>query len=170
MIGDVLFYTADRSNLTDDVIALYEGNINDYIHVAVQVSENQKIEATFPKIVLDGLDNRHVAQRYTPKASQEAIQAALQTLTGCVGQNYGMGDILDVLLHHPIFEAHTDCSDLATRYLYWCGDPAILAWNVNPHIVTPSALAYRLNLPNSNLVDNVEEETDDPHIVGIKQL
>lgn len=169
MVGDVLFYTADRTQLTDDVIALYEGNINDYVHCAIQVAEDRKVEATFPKIVLDGLDTRHIAFAYQPKASAEAIQAAIKTVLSTVGQDYGLGDILDVLLHHPIFEAHTDCSDLATRYLYWCGDPAILAWNVNPHIVTPSALAYRLNLPNSDLVNYQEEKTDNPEIVGIKQ-
>ena len=56
MVGDVLFYTANRDNLPDDVIALYEGNINDYVHVAIQVSDTQKVEATFPKIVLNGID------------------------------------------------------------------------------------------------------------------
>lgn len=152
MVGDVLFYTANRSSLPDDVIALYEGNINDYVHVAIQVSETQKIEATFPKIILDGLEERHITHRYTPNAHPEAIQQAIQTLTGCINQDYGLGDILDVLLGHPIFETHTDCSDLATRYLYWCGDPAILGWNVNPHIVTPAALAYRLGIPNSDMI------------------
>lgn len=159
MIGDVLFYTADRSSLTDDVVALYEGNINDYVHVAIQVSETQKVEATYPKIVIDGLNERHIAHRYTPNARSGFIESAIQSLIACVGQDYGTGDILDVLLHHPVFEAHTDCSDLATRYLYWCGDPAILAWDVNPHIVTPAALAYRLCIPNSDLV-NYQEEKD----------
>lgn len=153
MIGDVLFYTADRTSLTDDVIALYEGNINDYVHVAVQVSETQKIEATYPKIILNGLSERHIAHRYSPRASEDAIKQALVTLAGTIGQDYGLGDILDVLLNHPVFEAHTDCSDLATRYLYWVGDPAILSWNVNPHIVTPAALAYRLGIPNSDMTE-----------------
>lgn len=150
MVGDVLFYTADRENLVDDVIALYEGNINDFIHCAIQVSDTQKVEATFPNIILDGLDERHIAARYTPKAESDAIQRAIRDVLHTVNQEYGVGDILDVLLHHPIFETHTDCSDLATRYLYWCGDPAILGWNVNPHIVTPAALAYRLNIPESD--------------------
>lgn len=153
MIGDVLFYTADRASLTDDVIALYEGNINDYIHVAIQVSEDKKVEATFPRIILSGINDRHIACRYTPKGTDAAIAQAIQTVLATVNQEYGVGDILDVLLHHPVFETHTDCSDLATRYLYWVGDPAILSWNVNPHIVTPAALAYRLGIPNSDMTE-----------------
>ena len=83
------------------------------------------------------------------------MKQAIQTVLSTVGQDYGTGDILDVLLHHPVFEAHTDCSDLATRYLYWCGVIPIITWNVNPHIVTPSALAYRLGIPNSDLTEKV---------------
>lgn len=160
MLGDVLFYTADRTSLTDDIVALYEGNINDYVHVAIQVSEDKKVEATFPHIVLNGLNERHIACRYSPKGSDTAITQAIQTVLGCVNQLYGVGDILDVLLHHPIFETHTDCSDLATRYLYWCGDPAILGWNVNPHLVTPAALAYRLEIENSDFTQNEKEKEE----------
>lgn len=141
MIGDVLFYRMHQPSLGDELITLYEGNHNDFVHVAIQISDSRKVEATFNGgVVMSNLNNTRIDTTYSPKLKRGIkLQTGLSWLSGQVGQDYGYGDVVDVLLKHPVFECHYDCSALAARYLSLLG---IIKENEPTfHMYTPQSLA-----------------------------
>lgn len=146
MIGDILFYrNPSWSDIPDDLIALYEGNKNDFIHCAIQVSSKEKVEALWSKISITGINDKLISGRYSPKVRD--MMPGWDWLNKQVGQPYGAGDILDVLLRHPIFECHYDCSALAAQYLKIVDDPIMDAFSdFSVHMITPQELAVALGV------------------------
>lgn len=156
MIGDILFYRSKPNDLPDELISLYEklhGANNPFVHVAIEYtpgpsnSTPMKVEALWNGVTLSALNNSNVAARYSlPKTlNPTSVFSAFNWLDGMVWQPYGYGDLLDVLLQHPVLEAHYDCSALAVDFLRMCGDPHIKLGD-NPHIITPQQLSLMLGV------------------------
>jgi len=149
MIGDLLFYRMHQPTLGDELITLYEGKHTDFVHVAIQVSDTRKIEASFNGgVVLNNLSNSRIDATYTPKRRPRGPQLnvlyGIDWLQKQVGQDYGYGDIVDVLLHYPVFECHYDCSALAAAFLTKID--ALKDTESTFHMYTPQSLADKLGV------------------------
>src|SRR5690242_18532600 len=147
MIGDILFYT-NKKDLPDTVIAFYEKlteGADDFVHCAIVVSEQKKVEALWNGVVLSNMNNSLPAAFYHPLKAPD-LALALKWIESQVGQAYGYGDLVDVLLQHPVFECHYDCSALAAQFLGLAGDPLVKAWGQDVHMITPQMLADRLGV------------------------
>lgn len=143
MIGDILFYRMDHWNFLDEVVLLYEGKQNDFVHVAIQVSETRKVEAIWNGgVVLSNLNNDRSYVTYSPKV--KSVKKGIDWLQSQVGQDYGYGDIADIVMNNtPIFECHYDCSALAMEYLKKL---KASYENVDSHLITPQKLADMLGI------------------------
>lgn len=153
--GDILFYTAQPGNIEDAVIAQWTASR--FIHVAIAISPEQKIEALNSGIVLSPINGRLIAaswsyMQHAKPFIEENLLHALEWLHSCVGQAYGLGDILDAFLMK--FENaltldinnHFDCSGLATEFLIKAGGVGALENVTDAHQVTPAGLATLLGV------------------------
>ena len=148
MIGDILFYRNTNKQLPDEIIKLYEVFTthapDPFVHCAVEVEDGNKIEAIFSGVVLSPVNNSRVFARYHPDRLM-ALDKGLVWLKKQVGGPYGWGDIADIILAHPVFECHYDCSDLCASFLYYAGDSHMRTF-INPHLLTPQDLAEALGV------------------------
>lgn len=146
MIGDILFYR-NKTNIPDYLIALWEGYDKDkgpFIHCAIDLGDNTKIEALMRGISRSLINDSLVDARYcTEHVNSNAVDFLFKQL----GQPYGYGDILDVVLQHSIFTEHYDCSDLAAQFLALCSDKHSIRFETpNDHMITPEQLANILGI------------------------
>ena len=153
--GDILFYTAQPGNVEDVVIAQWTASR--FIHVAIAISPEQKIEALNSGVVLSPINDRLVAaswsyQQHATPLVEESLLHALEWLHSEVGQAYGVGDILDAFLlkfeNALTFdvENHFDCSGLATEFLIKAGGVGALESVTDAHQITPAHLATLLGV------------------------
>ncbi len=152
--GDILFFAKRPGNLNEEAISAWTNS--PFIHVAIAISALQKIEALANGVVLTPIDGRAVAASfsYTQHAhplDPNRLHDALTWLIGQKGNLYGWGDIANAVLLR--FETqitvsvgnHVDCSGLAVECLQRAGG-VDLGTLVNPHEVTPAALAKQLGV------------------------
>lgn len=151
--GDILFYRAIKGNLIEQIIAKFERKPNPFVHCAIAMSSDQKIEA-----LADGIVQSRIA--FTPDGIfpyQQRVQDhaqlsdALDWLKKQVGQTYGFIDIADAVLsayERAIFlqSEWYDCSALATEFLVKAGGINLGNLSENVHAVTPQELADQLNV------------------------
>jgi len=142
MIGDILFYK-NKGTLPDNLIDFWEGSRNDFVHVAIQVSDTQKIEALYNGVTISDVNNSLVDAHYTLPDGLD-LERGIRWLFTQVGKPYGYGDILDAVLNHPVIECHYDCSALATKFLIVCGVTYVSASQI--HMMTPQGLAEMLGV------------------------
>lgn len=147
MIGDILFYKS-HVGLADELIKLWEGGIDPFVHVAIQISDKNKIEALYKGVVISEIDNSKISASYaTPYTNSAGWSSGFSWLMQQPGKFYGYGDIVDVVLQHPIIECHYDCSALATKFLQLIGDGHVShLGDDNIHLVTPQMLADMLGV------------------------
>jgi hypothetical protein len=152
--GDILFYAKRPGHLNEEVISAWTNS--PFVHVAIAISALQKIEALASSVVLTPLDSRAVAASfsYTQHAhplDPNRLHDALTWLIGQKGNLYGWGDIVNAVLLRFETEVtisvgnHLDCSALGTEFLMRAGG-IDLGPLVNPHEVTPAALAKQLGV------------------------
>lgn len=144
--GDVAFY-ADHGSLIDKAIVLRTGST--FVHVAVFVSPTETIAATSAGITRQAHGNEVVVWR--PRAGYAAMRQlrALAFLDGEVGKPYGYADIINQLLllkggDPVLLDKSSDCSDLATKFLWIAGTPLPAALILTDR-VTPGGLHDALN-------------------------
>lgn len=153
--GDILFYTSTPGNIEDAVIA--EWTANRFVHVAIAISPEQKIEALNSGIVLSPINNRLVAahwsyMQHAAPLVEENLLHALEWLHSEVGQAYGFGDILDAFLlkfEHVVtldINNNFDCAALAGLFLLKAGGIAALQNVTDAHQLTPASLATLLGV------------------------
>lgn len=141
MIGDILFYR-NKGTLPDILIDYWEGNKNDFVHVAVQVSDTKKIEALFNGVTISDVNNSLIAAHYALPDNLN-MEKGIGWLFTQVGKPYGYGDVLDAILNAPVFECHYDCSALAAKFLTVCG---MSSFSIKIHMTTPQGLAEMLGV------------------------
>lgn len=152
--ADILFYAKRTGQLNEEVISAWTHS--DFIHVAIAISAVQKIEALANGVVLTPIDGRAVAASYSYTQNAHPLDPnrlhdALTWLIGQRGNLYGWGDIANAFLMK--FETdvtisvgnHLDCSALACEFLQRAGG-VDLGTLVNPHEVSPAALARQLGI------------------------
>lgn len=147
--GDLLFY-ASSGSLFDKAISQVTGNR--FIHVAIAISENEKIEMLGQGCTRNPIDLSTVAGQFvfpSPPPSAIGLQAALKELQEQVGKPYGWGDVIQAIdTSHRLFWlqfGHKDCSHLAADFLMWAGYP-LSGLNDNHAQVTPGDLARFLHV------------------------
>lgn len=152
--GDLLFFAKRAGQLNEEIISTWTDS--PFVHVAIAISAVQKIEALAHGVVLTPIDGRAVAASYSytqhaHPLDPNRLHDALTWLIGQKGNLYGWGDIANAFLMK--FESeitvsvgnHVDCSGLATEFLQRAGG-VDLGTLVNPHEVSPAALATQLGV------------------------
>jgi uncharacterized protein YycO len=148
MRGDLLFYSP-RGNVFDQLVERLVCRVTHgpFCHVAIDLGDGTKVEATTRGIVHVPTDGKEAARfSLAPRSVPSHLEAALQWALKQVGQRYGWEDIVDQglkLLGFHFFigiRYQYDCSDLAARVCRM-SDGLDLDTVPDLHLITPNDLA-----------------------------
>ncbi len=150
--GDILLYKESPHNLVDEAIELV--TCSQYVHIAIAVSDHQKIEALSGGVIVSPLANTHPASVWSYMATikdydRNSLNMAVYWLQSMIGQPYGFADdfnaVLEALNFNMSLDAgnHFDCSSLAAEFLMKAGGVPRLQNVTDPHRVTPGLLERR---------------------------
>lgn len=146
--GDIAFY-ASHGSLIERAIELRTGS--PIIHVAI-VSDpsGTTTAATSAGITVQPIGLPATLWRPNVPYDRVRLDAALAGLASEVGQPYGYADILNQVLlltgKDPILlDKSSDCSDLATKFLWMAGYPLPWAF-LRTNTITPGGLFTLLTM------------------------
>lgn len=145
--GDIAFYKGSAYNPIDKVVMLRTGS--DIVHVAVFDGDNTTIAATSNGITRQNSGHEYKVWRPRNGYAETRLDEALFFLRDQIGQPYGWADIANQVLllsnQNPVLlDKSSDCSDLATKFL-WIAGVALPYALINTNRITPGGLYSALD-------------------------